>query len=298
MSSAPPGLCGALPLVGARRELRTEPSQLIVTGFTLRASILCGHPSSDIHRSSSFHILRCLPCPSSIRLPIRREDSTPPMASRLRASGSAPLYSLAAPLAVNTPSPAISLAGVWARSYPSSESPFRSTAGAALPPYINLAQGVPGQLPSQTLRAKFAEEASKDKHHSYTGASPALTGNLAKQLNQVYRDGREEGPGAITGNDVCISAGCNMACEFAFRTVAEPGTNDGIVLPTPYVSVYARCKLALAAYMRQLVLSRTSLHPSVRSSVFQPCHPAYCIEHSSSGSALCAAQLSARPISV
>lgn len=83
----------------------------------------------------------------------------------------------------------------------------------------------------------MAEEAAKDKHHSYGPANPGLMEALARNLNAVYRDGDDRGRGTVTTSDICLTAGCNMASEFAFRTVAELGANHGVVLPTPFVSV-------------------------------------------------------------
>lgn len=156
-----------------------------------------------------------------------------------------PLFSLAPSLAVHTPASPISVAQAWQKSYPAPQCPFTSTASSSsLPPFLNLSQGVPGQLPSAAFRARLQEEASKDLHHSYSLAAPALRQNLAKQINEVYRrEENAEGRGAVGEHDICVTAGCNSASEFVFRMLCQPGANEAVVIPTPFVSLKGRRKL-------------------------------------------------------
>ncbi|PWN30243.1 PLP-dependent transferase [Jaminaea rosea] len=157
-------------------------------------------------------------------------------------SSRGPAYSVARHLAIDTPSPPVAETAVWLRQYPIPSSPWHADA----PRYLNLAQGVPSGMPTAAMRGKMAEEAAKDKHHSYGPANPGLMEALARNLNAVYRDGDDRGRGAVTTSDICLTAGCNMASEFAFRTVAELGANHGVVLPTPFYFNHSMQLLSLA----------------------------------------------------
>lgn len=147
-----------------------------------------------------------------------------------------PGFSLSRHLAIDTPSPPVAEAAAWSRQYPISSSPWSSHAPKERPAYLNLAQGVPSGIPSPAMRAKLASEAAKEQHHGYGPPNAKLLEALSRNLNMVYRGGNDKGKGAVTTEDICITAGCNMASEFAFRTVAELGRNHGVVLPTPFVS--------------------------------------------------------------
>ncbi|CAO1626249.1 unnamed protein product [Sympodiomycopsis kandeliae] len=144
----------------------------------------------------------------------------------------APLFSLASCVAVKTPPPPVTLAARWKSLYPSAASPFSKLSSPA--PFIDVAQGVPSDLPSRELLDRFAQESSKDQHHSYRGAPTELTDALAKRMNVMYRNGEQDGRNAITREDINVTAGCNMASETAFRMIAEPGGHDAIVLTLPY----------------------------------------------------------------
>lgn len=163
---------------------------------------------------------------------------------RIMSTSRRPLFSLAPSLAIHTPASPISISQAWQKSYPAPQCPFTSTSATSsstLPPFLNLSQGVPGQLPSAAFRARLQEEASKDLHHSYSLAAPALRQNLAKQINEVYRRGQDpEGRGAVGEHDICVTAGCNSASEFVFRMLCQPGANEAVVIPTPFVSLTGR----------------------------------------------------------
>lgn len=175
------------------------------------------------------------------------------------ARASKPLFALSPSLALDTPSPPVSLAQVWAKSYPSKQSPLAKNPLR----YLNLAQGVPGQLPSKALRNRFVEEASKEAHHSYNNASPALRDNMAKQINETYRASKD----SVTPDDICVTAGCNMASEFVFRMVAQSGRNHGVVLPTPFYFNHSMQLLSLAIAPVPLPCPPPSYLPSPESFV-------------------------------
>lgn len=155
-----------------------------------------------------------------------------------------PRYGLSKALVEAVPSPPVMQAGGWSKAYPSPSSPFLArnddkdcqNPKGNVPPFVNVAQGMPSHLPSAKMREKMAQEAAKDAHHSYSQPSSELLHALATTMNGVYRKESAKGsPSAIQTSDICLTAGCNMASEFVFRAVADVGVNDGIVLPTPFV---------------------------------------------------------------
>lgn len=171
--------------------------------------------------------------------------------SSTTSTSKAPLFGLAPCVAVHTPPPPVVLGAKWRSLYPVSSSPFVQAEAQTtknehdpvpVPPYIDLAQGVPGHLPSRELLSRFASEEAKHQHHSYRGAPFELADALAIRMNDTYRGGgnQHDGIGTIKREDISITAGCNMASEAAFRMIAQPGGNEAVVLTTPYVSESGR----------------------------------------------------------
>ncbi|CAO1631033.1 unnamed protein product [Parajaminaea phylloscopi] len=171
-----------------------------------------------------------------------------------------PAYGLAKALAQDVPSPPVAQAAAWAKLYPGPASPVRSQP----PVYINLAQGVPSNLPSREMRDRMAQEAAKDAHHGYSAPSGRLLDALSSRMNAVYRDGRSHGAGAVTPRDICLTAGCNMASEFAFRTIANVNANEAIVLPTPFYFNHSMQLLGLSIEPVPLPCAPPAYLPSVQ----------------------------------
>lgn len=184
---------------------------------------------------------------------VRRMSSNTPADSAM-ALKRPPRFSLAPCVAVNTPPPPVVLGAKWRSMYPVAASPFKTAAAAStnasVPPYVDVAQGVPSGLPSQELLDRFAREEAKQQHHSYRPAPAELADALALRINETYRGGRQDGAGAVTKDDISITAGCNMASETAFRMIAQTGGQDAIVLTTPYVSWRKTMALRVSGYSR------------------------------------------------
>ena len=94
-------------------------------------------------------------------------------------------------------------------------------------PLLNLAQGVPSYPPAQSLRQAMAEMVLDPANAGYTairGLTP-LREALANHLTEIYR-------GAVSREQVVITAGCNQAFCAATHALAAPG--DEVILTTPY----------------------------------------------------------------
>ncbi|BGP13189.1 hypothetical protein JCM10213_000231 [Rhodosporidiobolus nylandii] len=144
-----------------------------------------------------------------------------------------------------TSAPPIPLAAHWAREY--SPTPAE--------PLLVLSQGVPGDPPPPDLLQKLAEAAGDPVTTGYGDlrGDAGLRRELARDVNAVYGAGGAAEP-AVTGEDVVITAGCNLAFYSTILTLARPG--DEIILPTPW---YFNHEMTLT----QLGLSLVPL----------PCHP-------------------------
>ncbi|GAA5828231.1 hypothetical protein JCM3770_005411 [Rhodotorula araucariae] len=118
--------------------------------------------------------------------------------------------------------PPIPLAGAWARA-------FRPTPAR---PLVNLAQGVPGQPPPQSLLDRLAD-AARDPATTAYGAlegDDSLRQHLANDIARAY--GTKAGAEPVTGKDVVITAGCNLAFYASMLALAQPA--DEVILPTPW----------------------------------------------------------------
>ncbi len=103
--------------------------------------------------------------------------------------------------------------------------------GVAFPPdrpLINVSQAAPVEPPPRALRRAMAEAiVDDDATHLYGPVLglPELRAEVAAQFSAAYR-------GAISSEQVAITAGCNQAFAAAMATLAGPG--DSVLLPTPW----------------------------------------------------------------
>lgn len=137
-----------------------------------------------------------------------------------------PAYALNADLEA-TAAPPVPLARAWAATFPGEA----THAEARELPLLNLAQGVPGHLPSEALLARIRHEAAREPAAAagYGGVfgAPELRQALAADVRRRYG-------GDCAEQDIAITAGANLAAAVAFQAVARRG--DAVVLPTPWVS--------------------------------------------------------------
>lgn len=121
-----------------------------------------------------------------------------------------------APTILATAEPAIPAARAWAARY-------RGQHGPAL----DLTQAVPGYPPHPELLARLAEAAGSRAGAGYgpIAGDPALRDALAGDVSLFYG-------AAVTGAQVSITAGCNLAFAMAMKTIASPG--DNLLVPTPW----------------------------------------------------------------
>lgn len=92
---------------------------------------------------------------------------------------------------------------------------------------LDVAQAVPGYPPPEPLRAHLAEAVARPEMHRYTDitGTPELRAALAQHMAGFYG-------GALSSEQVAITAGCNQA--FCLATMALAGPGDEIMLPLPY----------------------------------------------------------------
>lgn len=129
------------------------------------------------------------------------------------------------PLIRATDAPPIPAARAWAARY-----------DGAAGPAIDLTQAVPGYPPHPDLLAKLAEASGGRAAAGYgpIDGDPALREALATDMARFY--------GApITGADIAITAGCNLAFAMVMTVLAAPG--DRVILPTPW---YFNHRMALS----------------------------------------------------
>jgi aspartate/methionine/tyrosine aminotransferase len=115
-----------------------------------------------------------------------------------------------------TAAPPIPAARAWAARY----------AGQA-GPALDLTQAVPGYPPPPELLAKLGEAAGSAACAGYgpIAGDMALRDALAEDMARFY--------GApITGADVAITAGCNLAFAMTMAVLAAEG--EGVLIPTPW----------------------------------------------------------------
>ncbi|KAL9939943.1 hypothetical protein V8E36_000648 [Tilletia maclaganii] len=138
-------------------------------------------------------------------------------------------------LLTDTPSPPVAIAGDWAKSFPTSSSPFfvRPRTGPTL---LNLAQGIPGHPPSSRFLDRIASEASTNTlaANGYTdvfGVGTLRTA-IATELQQRYQVSETKTSAGITTEHVAVTAGANLAFAVVAQALAQHG--DAVVLPTPW----------------------------------------------------------------
>ena len=93
-------------------------------------------------------------------------------------------------------------------------------------PLIDVCQAVPGYPPPDTLLDHLAAALKRPETHRYTefGGLARLRSSLAADINRSYG-------GAVTREDVFVTAGCNQA--FCLTASALAKTGDEIILPLP-----------------------------------------------------------------
>jgi len=92
-----------------------------------------------------------------------------------------------------------------------------------------MSQGVPGIPPPRSVLDALGNFASDPKSCGYcpmTG-EPKLRDALAKEMKHTYGSDAD-----ISGDDVALTAGCNMAFVTAVMSLADSG--DEIILPVPW----------------------------------------------------------------
>ena len=94
-------------------------------------------------------------------------------------------------------------------------------------PLIDVAQAVPVSPPPGNVLAEVAAQMAQDGLHRYTPITglPELREALAAHMASDYQ-------GAISGDDVVITAGCNQAFCATMQALLSPG--DEVLIPVPY----------------------------------------------------------------
>ncbi|KAN0063238.1 hypothetical protein ACQY0O_004402 [Thecaphora frezii] len=146
-----------------------------------------------------------------------------------------PAFSFNPDLHLRTIDPPVSIGAEWARSFPSQLSPFHEARDLEADPLLNLAQGVPGQPPTRQFLERLIKETLAPYAHGYGPGfgDDALRQAVADYTNHFYRSKDERGQrNAVKGENVGITAGCNMA--FASTVMSLAARGDGVVIPTPW----------------------------------------------------------------
>ncbi len=103
-------------------------------------------------------------------------------------------------------------------------------------PLLNLSQAAPVDPPPELMRQAMAEMVMADASAHLYGpvlGLPPLRNEIARTTARIYG-------GAITPDQVAVTAGCNQAFCAVVATLAGPG--DEVILPTPW---YFNHKMAL-----------------------------------------------------
>jgi len=121
-----------------------------------------------------------------------------------------------APTILDTAEPAIPAARAWAARYQGQHGPA-----------LDLTQAVPGYPPHPELLARLAEAAGSRLAAGYgpIAGDPALRDALAGDAALFYR-------APVSGAQVSITAGCNLAFAMTMKVIASPG--DNLLVPTPW----------------------------------------------------------------
>ena len=120
------------------------------------------------------------------------------------------------PLVTRIVPPPIPAAHAWAQRYDGARGPM-----------LDLCQAVPGYAPHPDLLAHLSEAAAQPSAAKYG----LINGDLA--LREAYAaDMAARYGGAVSPDQVAITAGCNQAFFLAMMTLAQAG--DAVMLPTPW----------------------------------------------------------------
>jgi aspartate/methionine/tyrosine aminotransferase len=100
-------------------------------------------------------------------------------------------------------------------------------------PLLNLSQGVPGSAPPSILIDSFKRTAATEECYEYgsVAGDAGLRNALAEEMKGVYK-GSVKVDVDVTGEDVMITTGCNIAFVAAVMSLAEKG--DEVILPVPW----------------------------------------------------------------
>lgn len=92
-----------------------------------------------------------------------------------------------------------------------------------------MSQGVPGTFPPKILQTALGEAASSSASFGYCPADgePSMKKALAEEMNKIYGVGSD-----VTGEDIALTTGCNMAFFATIMSLAEAG--DEVILPVPW----------------------------------------------------------------
>ncbi|PWN47606.1 PLP-dependent transferase [Violaceomyces palustris] len=156
-------------------------------------------------------------------------------------SDDSPLFSFNPNLHLHTPDPPVQIGSVWAQAYPLKDSPLR---GSTEHPLLNLAQGVPGQPPTDAFLDQIRFQSKSENSPAASGHSHGygpvfgdarLRKALAGDINKFYRSSDsslEGGPNQVAPENIAITAGCNLAFAATVMSLAKAG--EAIVVPTPW----------------------------------------------------------------
>ncbi len=119
------------------------------------------------------------------------------------------------PLLIGTAAPPIPEAKAWAARYRGTE------------PLIDLSQAVPGYAPPPEFLARLAEAAGSRDAAAYGEivGDAGLRTRYAEHVSALY-------DGAISADEVAITAGCNQGFVVTMMALAKAG--DAVILPTPW----------------------------------------------------------------
>ncbi|TDL29655.1 PLP-dependent transferase [Rickenella mellea] len=121
--------------------------------------------------------------------------------------------------ALNTASPPISQAFLWATQYV--PTPGR--------PLLDMSQGSPGYPPPKILLDTIATASANPRSCGYlpNAGDPLLREALANEMKTVYGKDID-----VQTEDISLTAGCNMAFVAAIRSVTDAG--DEVIVPAPW----------------------------------------------------------------
>lgn len=92
-----------------------------------------------------------------------------------------------------------------------------------------MSQGIPGVPPPDFLQKAVGKTSTSLESFGYCPADgePLLRKALAEEMKFIYGSDVD-----VTADDVCLTAGCNMAFIAAIMSLADAG--DEVILPVPW----------------------------------------------------------------